>query len=629
MSERRGIVIGTGGHVDHGKTALVKALTGVETDRWREERERGLTIDIGFARLALAPELEIGVVDVPGHEDYLKNMLAGATGIDVLLLVVAADEGPMPQTREHLAIARLLGVGRGVVALTKRDRVDADWLELVRDATAELLSEAATTAAWPTIPVSSVTGEGLDALRDALRVAASDVAARQDRDLFRLPVDRAFTIHGTGTVVTGTVWSGAVSVGDAVTILPGPLQGRVRGLEVHGEARERVGPGRRCAAALVGVTPAQAGRGAVVVMDEAWRPCRRLGVRIETVASHPRPLEHGQRVRLYLGTREVMARVLTADRAGLAPGARGWATLQLETPLVARARDRGILRFYSPVTTIGGARVAELEPPPAWQERIGGWERILEGTVAEAFEAVVGLAGLRGARHADLPVALGRDPAAVAEAAEGSECVRLGDRWFSPPAWSDGLHVARQTVARMHAADRRAPGVSRESVRSALAGICAPELAESAIDRLVADEELVAAGPRLSLPGRGPRLTPEEEAGRERLLERISEAGLQPPRIVDLGREMRLARPVLDDLLRLLQEEGATRPITPEIHVSTTALEAMVSEVRRLLAGGAPAPPTIFKERFGLSRKYLIPLLEYLDREGVTRRTGEGRVLVE
>jgi len=627
-NERQGIVIGTGGHVDHGKTSLVRALTGVETDRWREERERGLTIDIGFAPLTLDGSLEVGVVDVPGHEDFLKNMLAGATGIDVLLLVVAADEGPMPQTLEHLAIAELLDVRVGVVALTKTDNVDDEWLELARDATRELLDRTPGRDTWPIVPVSAKTGEGLDDLRGALQDAMAGGGRRRKDDVFRLPVDRAFSIRGTGTVVTGTVWSGRVKVGETLRLFPGERTARVRGLQVHEEARSRVSAGRRCAIALVGVGSDVAGRGSVLVSDPAWRESSRLAVRLSALGSTQRPIEHGQRLRVYLGTREVMARVRTPDRADHLPGAVGWAVLDLEAPLLARARDRAILRFYSPVRTIGGAHVAELDPPPLWAERSARWAAILDGSIAEAFRAAVELAGLAGLVLDAAPLALGRTPTEIRDAAAEAGVQQIGSRWFSEAAGEDAVTAVDAAMVRLHAADRRAAGISKEAVRSALVGVCAAELGEQAIGLLLESGALIESGPRLARADHVPELTEGEREARARLEQTIVAGGLQPPTIGDLAKTSGLARPVLDDLLRLLQETGVTRAVTPEIHVSARALDDMTARVRTLLAGQPAAGPSVFKSAFDLSRKYLIPLLEYLDREGVTRRTGEGRVLV-
>ena len=627
VSGKRGIVVGTAGHVDHGKTALVHALTGTETDRWPEERKRGLTIDLGFAPLRLGADLETGIIDVPGHEDFLKNMLAGATGINALLLVVAADEGPMPQTREHLAIARLLGVRRGVVALTKRDRADADWLELAQETTRDLLDEDPGTASWPIVPVSATTGEGLEALREALRETLAGIEPGSRDDIFRLPVDRSFSIRGTGTVVTGTVWSGSVSAGERVLVFPGGASARVRGLEVHNAPRESVGAGRRCAVALAGTAPVAVKRGSVLAKEPSWRPSGRLGVRLRSLGYRDAPLRHGQRLRVYHGTREVMARLQTAGRAPIPPGADAWAVLVLEAPLLARARDRAILRFYSPVATIGGIRVAEIDPPTAWATRTETWDRVLGGAAVEAVTAAVELAGMRGFALEDAPVRLGRPAGEIEAAAAKAGCARLGARWFAQEALNEAMGTVESELARLHAADRRASGVSLGAVRSAVGSSCDSKLAEAAITQLLAEDRLAEKGPNLALPHHRPRLTEEEEEARLLLEATIAGAGLEAPFVSNLAAMLDLPRPVLNDLLQLLSEEGTTKAVTPELHISVVALEAFESKARLLLADGAVGTPARFKDAFGLSRKYMIPLLEHLDREGVTQRTREGRVL--
>ena len=624
--ERLGVVIGTAGHVDHGKTSLVRALTGVETDRWREERERGLTIDIGFAPLELTESLETGVVDVPGHEDFLKNMLAGATGIDVLLLVVAADEGPMPQTREHLAIARLLGISRGVVALTKCDRVEPEWLGLAEETVVELLEEH-DCADWPIVPVSSTTREGLDDLAATLATVAGGAEARPSNDVLRMPIDRSFSVRGTGTVVTGTVWSGTVSTGDTIRLLPGNASSRVRGLEVHGDSRGGVTAGRRCALALVGVEAASAPRGTVLVSDPAWSPVRRLGVRIKTLVRPRRPVEHFQRVRVYLGTREVMARVLTLEGAPIEPGDEGWGVLVLEEPLVARTRDRGVLRFYSPVTTVGGFRVAELDPPRSWVPRVEHWGSILDDAPVAGFEAAVALSGPWGFPTDSAAITLGLTPSAVTEAASSAAAVEFASRWFSDDAVSAAMVEVVGAVERLHAADRRSPGVSLESVRSALSDRVAAGLVEACLTHHLDQGTLVAAGPLVAVPGSGASLTQAEEAQKDALLGALVEGGLQPPTVTELGSSLGIARDVFDDLIRLLVAKGEALAITTEIYMTVAAVNEAIGAVRELLADGQLASPAVFKERFGLSRKYLIPLLEYLDRSGVTRRGAEGRVL--
>ncbi len=628
MSDR-GLVLGTAGHVDHGKTTLVRALTGVDTDRWREEKERGLTIDLGFASLPLDNGAEVGVVDVPGHEDFLRNMLAGSTGLDLVLLVVAADEGPMPQTREHLSIARLLGVRRGLVALTKVDRVDAEWRELARETVREELTRVlGPETAWPIVPVSAVSGEGLDALRARIAAAAASCEARPSDDLFRLPVDRAFTVHGTGTVVTGTVWSGVVAVGDELRLLPDGPTARVRALQVHGASRERVGAGRRCAAALVGVAPEEAPRGTSAVGSGAWRPARRVGARLRLLPEAGRPLEHDQRVRVFHGTRETMARVRLPGRAPLPPGGEGWAALRLERPLVVRVRDRFILRFYSPVTTIGGGEIAELEPPGRWEGGADGWVAVLDGGPAEAFAAAVRRAGRAGLARDALPLAtgvpLGRLRALTDAPPEGLRAA--GDRWFAAGALRDAEAFLTERLGRMHRSRRRAPAVARSALRAAAGERFALPLVDLALDRLAERGEVVAEGPSVRLPEHRARLTAEERRASERLVRTLERAGLEPPDLEALARGVGGSRELLHDLLRRLEAEGAVVPISPDLWVSRATAERIVTTARSVLDRGAPAPASAFKTAFGVSRKYLIPILEYLDRTGVTRRVGEGRV---
>ncbi|OLD03755.1 MAG: selenocysteine-specific translation elongation factor, partial [Gemmatimonadetes bacterium 13_1_40CM_3_69_22] len=337
----------------------MKALTGVDTDRWEEEKRRGITIDLGFAPLPLGDQLQASVVDVPGHEGFVRNMLAGATGIDVALLVVAADEGIMPQTEEHLAIVELLGVRRGIPVITKRDLAEPEWLDLVQAEVVERLERSR--VRWsPPVPTSAVTGEGLDQLRSALRQVAEELVERPADDLFRLPIDRVFAVAGAGTVVTGSTWTGSVTVGDSVRLLPLEREARVRSIEVHGQTAERAGPGRRTALALVGVDKSELARGHVAVTGAGWRATTMLDAAVELLPTAHKAIASRTRLRVHLGTAEVLARVVQVR--SIAPGEQGLARLMLETPLVARGGDRFVLRSFSPVTTIGGGVV--LDPFP-------------------------------------------------------------------------------------------------------------------------------------------------------------------------------------------------------------------------------------------------------------------------
>ncbi|HEY0304241.1 MAG TPA: selenocysteine-specific translation elongation factor, partial [Longimicrobiales bacterium] len=387
------LILGTAGHIDHGKTSLVKALTGIDTDRLPEEKARGITIDLGFAHLQLE-DMNVGIVDVPGHEGLIRNMLAGATGFDAVLLVVAADEGVMPQTREHIAIAKLLDVQRVVVAITKADVVDPEWLELVRaDVDTFVRAELGKV---PVVPVSSVTGAGLPELRQALSAQLREAAERAEKDIFRMPIDRVFTVHGTGTVVTGTVWSGRASRQDMLRLLPSNRAVRVRGVQTHGAAIDAGGAGERAAFALSGVDRSDVSRGDALVDGGAWRAAHTITARIQMLPAYS--LTQRQRVRIHLGTAEVLARVVLLTKE--------WVQLRLEAPLVARARDRFVIRSYSPVATIGGGQVAELE---RFRKRlsdgdVGLLTRILDDGEPGRILAAIHLAAEQGCTAEELAI---------------------------------------------------------------------------------------------------------------------------------------------------------------------------------------------------------------------------------
>jgi len=625
----RAFVLGTAGHVDHGKSALVLALTGVDPDRWPEEKSRGLTIDIGFAPLDLGAEVEVGVVDVPGHEDFVKNMLAGSTGIDLLLLVVAADEGPMPQTREHLAIARVLGIRRGVVALTKSDRVEPEWLELARQATLEELHAALGHATWPVVPVSSTTGAGLDELRCEILRAAEGLGVRDAEDDFRMPIDRSFSVAGTGTVITGTVWSGSVKVGDQVHILPGTKRVRVRSIEVHGERRQEVTPGRRCALSLVGIEPIHAGRGSVAVRGDAWEARKRLGARLSVDPRAGRKIEHRQRVRVFLGTSEVLARVLLETGGELAPGQSGWAVLEMEKEIVARVRDRFVIRFYSPVRTIGGGRVVALDPGRRWRTRVADWAELLEAAPGKAAAVVCRLAGGWGVARRRLPLVTGVSAAVMRrEGEDGPEgTVAFGSHLFAKEALSACREQLLAELARAHRGRRRVAAVSLEEVRGSVATRAHPDLIAGALRELEDEGRVVVEGPLIRLPEHRPQLTAEESRQLDRLGAHLDAAGWEPPSVAELPDILGVDRAVLKDLLRLLVDGGKIVALTPEIYLSCTQAERAQERARVLLRSGEAIGPAGFRSEFNVSRKFLIPILEYLDRSGTTRRTEAGRVL--
>ncbi len=621
----RRFVVGTAGHIDHGKTALVKALTGVDTDRWEEEKRRGITIDLGFAPLAVGDGLEASVVDVPGHEGFVRNMLAGATGIDVALLVIAADEGIMPQTEEHLAIVELLGVTRGIPVLTKRDLVDADWLALVGTEVADRLRDSRVRWEAP-VATSSVTGAGLDELRAALRAVAQGLGPRPEADLFRLPIDRVFAVAGAGTVVTGTTWSGSVAVGDSVHLLPLDRAVRVRSIEVHGQGAQRAVPGRRTALALVGVDRSELKRGDVAVAGEGWTATRMVDAAIELLPSAARPIHPRSRLRVHLGTAEVLARA--TQTPAITPGSRGRIRLAFESPLVARGGDRFVLRSLSPVTTIGGGIVLDPFPPrrPALAARRLDVSQIPEHRLL----AWLAEAGLTGLQAGDLPVRLGILPESVS-----GIIAAAGKSVLSSTGWLVSRSVAAAEAERLagvvtthldaHPLD---PGMSLQALRATMGepGVRTPEpIVDVVIELAIRKQLLEVEGGVARRPGWKPVLDGTAYDARTTLVRRVSEARWQVPTVVELEREFSTlpVRALLAHLVR----EGGVEQVDLERYAVPAALVEFRAALEAALGELGSATPAALRDRFGLTRKYLIPLLEWADRRGITERRGDARVL--
>ncbi|HKE90754.1 MAG TPA: selenocysteine-specific translation elongation factor [Gemmatimonadales bacterium] len=627
MGAVRRFVIGTAGHIDHGKTALVKALTGVDTDRWEEEKRRGITIDLGFAPLALGGEIDASIVDVPGHEGFVRNMLAGATGIDAAVLVIAADEGIMPQTEEHLAIVELLGVRRGIPVITKRDLVDDDWLALVTAEVAERL--ASSPVRWdPPLATSSVTGVGLDALREALRCLSSDLVERPQADYFRLPIDRVFALPGAGTVVTGSTWSGVAAVGDSVHLLPLQRDARVRSIEVHGHAAERAMPGSRTALALVGVDKQDLERGHVAVTGEGWRATRMIDAAITLLHGSKRPLQVRTRVRVHLGTAEVLAR--TSQHATIAPGERGQVRLVLESPVVARGGDRFVLRSYSPVTTIGGGVV--LDPAPGRLPRLGDRKLIAGQDPADRLSAWVQESGLFGVPEGDLPVRLGILPGDVSRVIAG-----LGKTTLSSSGWLASRSVVAAEAERLagivgeyHDSHPLDPGMSLQALRAAVQETDRDRNIPDAVIDLVIDlgarkQLLEVAGGVVHRAGWAPSLDRGASDSRNAIAQRIIGSRWQLPTVSELEKEFPRAR--VRALLAHLVRDGTIEPVDQERYAAPPALAEFRAQLEVVLGAVGSATPADLRERFALTRKYLIPLLEWADRRGVTERKGDSRVL--
>jgi selenocysteine-specific elongation factor len=641
----RSLILGTAGHVDHGKTALVRALTGVDTDRLKEEKERGITIELGFAAFEIQGReiggresdeaqtngrLRFGVVDVPGHEDFVRTMVAGAAGMDVVLLVVAADEGVMPQTREHVAIVQTLGVAELVVALTKCDLVDDDWLELVDADVAQLLSNTPYAQA-PRIATSATRSTGLADLTDALAEAAVRAAPPDADDLLRLPLDRVFVIQGTGTVVTGTLWSGTLRVGERVVVLPEGLEARVRALQVHGEDVEVARAGERTAVALSGegADRQRVQRGAVLVSSRDWPAASMLTVRASTLPDTEWSLAPRQRVHVHHGTAEALARCILLDTEEIAPGQTGWVQLRLEEPLAARAGDRIVLRAYSPVTTIGGAVVAEPTPPKRTRLEgavVDALTRILEGNPAEVCRGTLDLAGLRGVARAQLPIVTGLAPAALASALGelAHECLSSAHRVFGAAARAEAEALALAAAEQAHARHPVREAIPLASVREAFPRRASDELADATVALLVQRGALESIDGGVRLPGHRATLSMDQAAASERLAEILRAGGLGAPSLDELPEDLG-RRDDLWELLRRLESLGVVRQVADGLYLVRESLDAAATRIRSELGGRRDLGPTAFRDVLPVSRKRLLPLLNYFDGTGTTLRRGDGR----
>jgi selenocysteine-specific elongation factor len=609
------MILGTAGHIDHGKTTLVRALTGVDTDRLPEEKRRGITIELGFAPLPIAGIGTIGVVDVPGHEGFVRTMLAGATGVDLALLVVAADEGVMPQTREHLAILRLLGVTRGIVALTKCDLVDDEWRELVIEDLRALLADTPFADA-PIVPTSATTGAGLDELRAAIAAAAREVPARAADDLFRMPVDRAFTIKGTGTVVTGTVWTGRLTRDATVRVLPVDRVVRVRGLQTHGDQVQVAEPGHRTAVALAGIDLTDVHRGSFLVTDGAWQPTTAIRAEVVLLDDAPQQLRARTAVRFHIGTAEIGARVVALDGT-LAPGERKFARVMLDQPIVLRAGDRFVLRSASPVATIGGGIVID----PFATRRARPWAVDAHAPSSERLALALREAGEWGVEIASLPIRLGISPGALAPLLGESGTLQIGPRAFAPDIADELEERLVRIVREAHESRPLEPGISLQQVRSRLA---APtELVDFVLDRATQRHALETAGGVIRAAGWSPRLTQAQRHALQRLESVLREAGHEPPSLGEL--EPQFGADVAD-LVRLLEREGRVVAVEPNRFYARSSVNSLLEKLREGMERGREYSPAELRDLLGFSRKFLIPFLEYCDRQGVTVRAAAGRV---
>lgn len=618
-------VIGTAGHVDHGKSTLVRALTGIDPDRLAEEKEREMTIDLGFAWFRLGNE-EVGVVDVPGHRDFIENMLAGVGGIDLALFVIAADEGVMPQTREHLAILDLLGVGAGIVALTKIDLVDdPEWIELVALEIAEAL-EATTLAGAPIVPVSARTGDGLDTLREHLTAALAQADTRLDSGHARLPIDRVFTLSGFGTVVTGTLLDGSFRVGDAVEIAPDGLSARIRGLQTHKTKRDVAQPGSRVAINLTGVDYDELRRGQVVTLPGSLRPSTLLDVAYRHLPDAQQPLKHHADIKLFIGSAEVPGRARVLGRERLEPGESGWLQLALSGPVAVVRGDRFILRRPSPGETIGGGVVLDNNPGRRHRrfrpEVLARLEALQAGTPAELLMQTLLRSGPLEKAQALERAGLTSDEAdtVIDELAEANELRRVGKHLLATATWQQLSDRVLAALAAYHAEYPLRHGMSREELRSRLQ--LPPPVFAALVEGLVAQRSLVEERTLLRLPGHQVTFSATQQAAVDELIALLRRSGVNSPSVKEC-REL-----VSDAVYTALVDRGDLTQITPEIVYGTDEYARLMAALRLHLETHGSITAAQARDVLNTSRKYAIALLEHLDETRVTRRTGDERILI-
>ena len=641
-------VIGTAGHVDHGKSTLVQALTGIHPDRLKEEREREMTIDLGFAWMRLpaigggaqsaAPE-EVGIVDVPGHRDFIENMLAGVGGIDAALFVVAADEGVMPQTREHLAILDILQIQSGVVALTKTDLVnDAEWLDLIESDLRLVLTGTVLEHAQ-VVRVSARTGAGIPALQAALAACLADKPPRPDLNRPRLPVDRVFTMAGFGSVVTGTLTDGSLRMGDELEILPQGLRGRVRGLQTHKQKEQMAVPGSRTAVNISGVALEDLQRGNVVTHPGTYRTTQRLDVRFRLLADASQPLKHNTQVKFFVGTSEVLARLRLLGSEELLPGQEGWLQLELSQPVVAVRGDRYILRRPSPGETLGGGSVVDPHPRQRHKrfasQTLESLQALAQGTPGEVLQQALLALWAAPLKEVTARSNLEKEAAGLAVAelvqagllldleAGGGDLPAPDSLVTSKTAWEQIAGRAIQEVTQYHANNPLRSGLSREELKSRLKELTrgSVRLFNAAMRKLAAEGALYENGPLVKHPDHHIRFSAQQKTANERLLGRFAAAPYAPPALKECQAEAG------EEVVNALIEMGELVLILPDVLFRSGDYQRMLAEIRELMGQRGTLTVAEVRDHFNTSRRYVLALLEHLDAIGMTVRLGDARRL--
>ena len=630
------IILGTAGHIDHGKTSLIKAITGINTDRLKEEKLRGITIELGFAHLELPSKQHLGIVDVPGHEKFVKNMVAGATGIDIVAMVIAADEGVMPQTREHMEICTLLGVKHGVVVLTKTDLVDEEWLELVIEDIKDFVRGTFLEKA-PIVTVSSVTGDGIPEFIKTLDELSAQLPSRPVSSLFRLPVDRVFTMKGFGTVITGTLVSGEVKVGDMVMLYPSGITSKVRGIQVHNQSVNNAEAGMRTAVNFQGLEKASVNRGDVLSNPSALKLSYMLDVCFNYLNSNKKPVKNRARIRFHTGTSEVLGILILLDKDELLPGEAAVAQLRIDSPLALIKDDRFVIRSYSPIRTIGGGHI--LNPIPQKHKRfkseiIKGLKGLMDQSPESIISYHVDESGYQGVVFSDLKIMTGLHENQLQNIMHdlmSKRTVILTDR-------ENRIYIHKNSSDRLkketsiyldsyHRSNPLKTGMPKEELRSKIPGLQGSKLFNLTLNQMIKDKEIVSEENTVRLTSHTVSLGIDQADIRERILDVYRKNGLTPPYFKELSKTINVESSRAKDVLMFLMDEGMIVKVKEDLYFHAKAVEDLQQRLVDYLVSHKEMSTPQFKEMTGVSRKYLIPLIEYFDAQNVTIRIGDIRKL--
>lgn len=629
------IILGTAGHIDHGKTSLIKALTGIDCDRLKEEKERGITIELGFTYLDLSSGIRIGIIDVPGHEKFVHHMVSGVVGMDMVLLVIAADEGVMPQTREHLDICHLLGVKRGLIAVTKTDLVDADWLDLVIEEIKEFTG-GTFLYGCPVIPVSSTTGVGLDVLVKAIQGLVDALPEEAKSGIFRLPIDRVFTIKGFGTIVTGTLLSGEARVGDVVEILPKGIQARIRGIQTHNERVESIKAGHRTAINLQGVSKEEINRGDVISRSGLLWPSHLLDARLRLLKDVP-PLKNRTRIRFHTGTTELFGRVILLDSEELAKGASSLVQFRLEEAVAVMPGDKFIIRRYSPAITLGGGEIIDNHPQKHKRyndEVLKDLSNIENASPSQLLEYYIRRSGIPGIDLKGLIALTNLEPQVVIQHLklldEGKRVYFIDEaheRIVHHTTYENIKTDIEKALREFHQHNPLKLGMSKEALRARVAPDIGLRFYNKALAELDAEDTLTIRNDTCALSGHKVLLSKAEKEIYDKVLSIFKQAGLQPPRPDEFPVALKVDHRLIKKIIDLLLEEGRLIRAKGDILFLKEDLESVVDLIHEFLKEKQGMEIGDFKELTGLSRKFAVPLLEYLDGKGITIRVGDKRVL--